>query len=135
VTTDKELALDKSEERQRTIFLYLACLAVPAIAILSFLPPWDKAMLHTRGKFHSWGHLLAFAVIAYFVARAARTARGKILLFVFSLIFGVGIEVSEHLMFGAPVEWKDVLVDALGVIAGTLMAMLTTPAARKPNSF
>lgn len=118
----------ESSNQQRTIFLALACVVVPAIAILSFLPNSSKQIFHTRGRFHSWGHLLAFSVIAYLVARSARSLRGRILFFIASVIFGVGIEVGEHLVFKSPLEWKDVLVDAAGVIGGTLIAIIASPA-------
>jgi hypothetical protein len=53
--------------------------------------------------------------------------RGRILFFVFALIFGFGIEIGEHLLFQGPLEWKDVLVDAMGVICGTVAAMVSAP--------
>jgi hypothetical protein len=100
---------------------------VAAVAVLSFLPGEDKHALHTRGRFHSWGHLLAFATVAFLVAGTTRSMRGRIFFFVFALIFGFGIEIGEHLLFQGPLEWKDVLVDALGVICGTVAAMATAP--------
>jgi hypothetical protein len=127
VPPDENLNSSKSARWQRTVFTALACIAIPAIAVLSFLPPVDKAMLHTRGRFHSWGHLLAFSVIAFLVARASRTASGRILLFAWSLLFGIGIEYLEHRIFHSTLEWSDVLVDALGVMAGTLLAALSGP--------
>jgi hypothetical protein len=127
VPPDENLHSSKSARWQRIVFTALACLVIPAIAVLSFLPPVDKAMLHTRGRFHSWGHLLAFTVIAFLVARASRTAGGRILLFGWSLLFGIGIEYMEHRVFHSTLEWSDVLVDALGVMAGTLLAVLSRP--------
>ena len=66
---------------------------------------------------------MAFAAVSFVVARAARSLRSRVLLFVGSLVLGYGIELAEHLVFQAPLEWKDVLVDAAGVIAGTLFAI------------
>jgi hypothetical protein len=51
----------------------------------------------------------------------------RILVFIGSLLFGLGIESAEHLVYHNLLEWKDVLVDALGVIAGTLIGILATP--------
>ncbi len=65
--------------------------------------------------------------MAYLAAKAAKSLRARILLFVGSLIFGFGIEVGEYLVFKNPLEWKDVLVDAAGVIGGTLIAIVTSP--------
>jgi hypothetical protein len=105
----------------------LALLVVAGVAIVSFLPGDQKHLLHTRGRFHSWGHLLAFGVVAYAVAGIARSTRSHALFFVGAMVFGFGIELAEHFIFGNPLEWKDVWVDALGVVTGTLLAMVTAP--------
>jgi hypothetical protein len=73
------------------------------------------------------GHLLAFSIVALFAVRFSRSALIRILVFIGSLLFGLGIESAEHLVYHNSLEWKDVLVDALGVIAGTLIGLLTTP--------
>jgi hypothetical protein len=117
---------------QRIIFIALACLFVPAILVISFLPYGDKHLLHTRGRYHSWGHLIAFSAIAFIAAGTARSLRGRILLFLASLLLGLGIEIGEHFVYQGALEWKDVLVDTIGVIGGTLIAMLITP--RETNS-
>jgi hypothetical protein len=84
-------------------------------------------MLHTRGRFHSWGHLIVFFLVAYILARTTQSLRGRILIFLGSLVLGFGIEAGERLVFGSHMEWKDVLVDAAGVIGGTLLAIFTAP--------
>jgi hypothetical protein len=121
--TEAALSRTSTPRGQRTLFVSLACLVVPAVIVLSFLPSNDKHLLHTRGHFHSWGHFAVFCVVSFVVARAARSLQSRVLLFLGSLIFGYGIELAEHLTFHAPLEWKDVLVDAAGVIAGTLFAI------------
>ena len=113
--------------KKRAIFGALACVVVLAVTILSFLPGRDKHALHTRGRFHSLGHLLAFSIVALLAVRISRSALMRILVFIGSLLFGLGIESAEHLVYHNLLEWKDVLVDALGVIAGTLIGLLTTP--------
>jgi hypothetical protein len=107
--------------------IVLACIAVLAVLILSFLPQSDKQMLHTEGRWHSSGHLLALGGIAYVAGRISRTGRGRFLLFLAALVLGFGIEVGEHLVFRSLVEWKDILVDAIGVVSGTLIAMIGMP--------
>ena len=109
----------------------LACMAILALLILSFLPRRDKQLLHTEGKWHSLGHLVALGAIAYVVARIARTARGRWLLFLASLSLGIAIEVGEHLVFRNQLEWKDILIDAAGVVLGTLIAIVSMP--KKPE--
>jgi hypothetical protein len=118
---------EESLQRQRNVFLIFAGIMAPAIAILSFLPSSDKRILHTHGKYHSWGHLLAFSIVAFLLARMASSLRQRMLLFAGSLIFGLGIEVGEHLVFRSPLEWKDVLVDAMGVVGGMLIGVLSSP--------
>ena len=83
--------------------------------------------MHTNGRYHSWGHLLAFSVVAYLAARTARSFQERLLFFAGSLIFGLGIEVAEHFVFKSPLEWKDVVVDAAGVIGGTVLALVSVP--------
>jgi hypothetical protein len=113
--------------RKRAIFAALACVVVLAVTILSFLPVSDKNALHTTGRFHSLGHLLAFSIVALLAARISRSVLVRILVLIGSLLLGFGIESAEHLVYHSLLEWKDVLVDALGVIGGTLIGLLTTP--------
>jgi len=108
--------------RERSVSIALACVVVVAVAIVSFLPAGDKRRLHTIGRFHSLGHLLAFAAVAFVLARTTDSSRVRTVLFLASLVLGFGIEYGEHSIFGNPVEWKDVLVDTLGVVGGTLTA-------------
>ena len=110
--------------------IVLACVAVLALLILSFLPQRDKQWLHTEGKWHSLGHLVALGAIAYVATRISHTRRGRLLLFLASLGLGIAIEVGEHLVFRNQLEWKDILMDATGVVLGTLIAIVSM--AKKP---
>jgi hypothetical protein len=69
------------------------------------------------------GHLIAFSVVGYVAGRTSSSLRVRTLVFFCALIFGFGIEIGEHLIFHSGLEWKDVLVDAVGVICGTLFAI------------
>lgn len=75
------------------------------------------------GKYHSLGHFLAFVAVGFVLARTVHSMWGRVVAFAGAIVFGLGIEVMEHLAFGNALEWKDVLVDAAGAIAGTLLAM------------
>ena len=123
--------LTRREKAQRgsSLFLALASILIPAITLLSFLPSKDKQLLHTHGRYHSWGHLLVFCVIGFILTRAARTERMRMWLFIAAMLFGFGIEIAEHLVFLSPLEWKDVFMDVTGVVGGTLMALATAPVA------
>ncbi|WP_263359327.1 hypothetical protein [Acidicapsa ligni] len=127
MSVSKQSVLARRSRRERTISIVLACLVVTGIAVVSFLPGDGKEVLHTRGRFHSWGHLIAFGIVAFPLARLARSTRARLLLFAAALIFGFGIEFAEHAIYHSVLEWKDILVDAIGVTCGTLMALVTAP--------
>jgi uncharacterized membrane protein len=118
---------DFTRRSQRTISLALAAVAAVAVAIGSFLPQEDKQALHSHGRFHSLGHLLVFMVIGYLGAMAVRSRGARILVFCGLIAFGAAIEYGEHIVFHGSIERKDILVDALGVVAGTLVAIVSTP--------
>jgi hypothetical protein len=43
------------------------------------------------------------------------------------MTLGLGIEFAQHLVFHSPMEWRDVLLDAAGIIGGTLIGILSAP--------
>jgi hypothetical protein len=120
----------RSARERRNLSIALAAVVVAAVSFVSFLPTADKRVLHSEGRLHYWGHLVVFSVVGYVASRTARSPWGHIVVFLSAVIFGLGIEIGEHLVFRSPLEWKDVLVDAFGVIAGTLLAAAT--AAKAP---
>lgn len=124
--TKRTLLIIRDANRERTVFAALTCTAVLAVATLSFLPKADKAALHTRGRFHSVGHFALFGIVAYVAGRAARSWQGRFLLFLGVIVLGFGIELGEHLVYGTLLEWSDVLLDAVGVVGGTLVALYGT---------
>lgn len=75
------------------------------------------------GRFHSLGHLLDFSIVALLAVRISRSVLVRIPIFIGSLLLGFGIESAEHLVYHNLLEWKDVLVDALGAIGGTLIGL------------
>ena len=91
------------------------------------MPGKGKYLLHTTGRFHSRGHLLAFLVVSFVVARVWHSRNAKVLLFFGAILFGLATEFGEHLLYHSPMEWKDVLVDTLGVCCGTLLAIALEP--------
>jgi hypothetical protein len=100
------------------------CVVFPATVVLSLLPNGDKTALHTQGRFHSLGHFVIFGLLAYAAGRTTRSVQARIFLFMGVLLFGFGVELAENLAYKAGLEWKDVLVDFLGVLAGTLIAFV-----------
>lgn len=112
-------------KRERLFYTALACVVVPAIALLSFIPEGDKQALHSNGRFHSAGHFVVFALAGFVAGRTSRSLWMRLLLFAGLLLFGFGIEAAEHLNYDSAMEWTDVVVDGLGVAAGTLLASVS----------
>lgn len=103
-----------------------AALVVGAIGVLSFLSPRTKVLLHTKGRLHSWGHLFAFGIAAFALLSTSRSRQTRILLLFATLMFGLLIEVGQHVVYRTPLEISDMLVDALGVLLGAAIAVYHT---------
>jgi hypothetical protein len=114
----------RNSNKERTFFIALACVAIPAIVVLSLLPNGGKTALHTKGRFHSLGHVVIFGFLAYAAGRTTRSVRARIFLFFGVALFGFGVELAEHLAYKAGLEWRDVLIDFAGVFVGTLIAFV-----------
>jgi len=95
------------------------------ISVISFLPGSEKHILHTRGRFHPLGHLLAFASLGYLTVMTPKAFRTRLLLIAGLFLFAFGIEIGEHFVFMGALEWPDVLTDFAGVFIGILLAFLS----------
>ncbi len=95
------------------------------IAVVSFLPLHDKVQLHTKGRFHSIGHLLAFAAVAFVLNRYASTTRWRWILCGVALLFGYGIEFGQHALYHENVEQADLVFDTAGVVLGSVFGLLS----------
>ena len=113
--------------KRKLVFGTALAMMVALIVFVSFLPVGDKHVLHTRGRFHPLGHVLAFAAIGFVGAMTPKTFRYRLLSFLVLILFALGIEIGEHLIFQIPMEWSDVLLDFLGVFSGLLLALLFSP--------
>ncbi|RXH57605.1 hypothetical protein [Granulicella sibirica] len=107
----------------RVPFILLGCVLFPALIFLSFLPESGKSTLHTMGRFHSLGHVLAFTVVAYVAGRASWSRQVSLVLFFVAILSGLAIEVGEHLIYGSSLEWLDIVTDSIGVLLGTILAL------------
>lgn len=116
--------LPRGVSRESLVLGVFTVLLVAAVLAGSLLPPHYKAVLHTRGRFHSWLHVISFGALAFVAARTTRSTMVRALLFLGALAFGFGIEVVEHITYRAAVEWRDVLADAIGISVATLLALL-----------
>ncbi|HEY9126382.1 MAG TPA: hypothetical protein VIM62_04605 [Acidobacteriaceae bacterium] len=111
-------------ERSAPFFLALASLMISVMGALSFSTE-GKRILHTHGQYHSWAHLLGFAVIGFVLVRAGRNDVERRWLFIGAMVMGFAIELGEHFLFHNPLEWKDVFMDVTGAVNGTLAALTT----------
>jgi VanZ family protein len=127
VTALTQATPEKATVERRNTSLALASFVVAGVAFVSFLPVAGKRALHTEGRLHVGLHLVVFSVVGFVVFHAARSRAARIAAFVGAVLFGFLIEVGEHLVYGGAMEWKDVLMDTVGVIVGTLLALLIAP--------
>lgn len=111
-------------ERSAPFFLALASFMISGIGMLSFFSE-GKRVLHTHGQYHSWLHLLAFAVVGFALVRAGRNDVQRRWFFIAAMVMGFAIEVGEFLVFHNRLEWKDVFMDVTGAVGGTLAALAT----------
>jgi hypothetical protein len=107
--------------------ILLACAVLAGVSFVSFLPVAGKRALHTEGRLHAGLHFVAFSVVGFVVFRAARSRAARIAAFAGAVLFGLAIEEGEHLVFQGGMEWKDVLLDTIGVIIGMLLEVLVAP--------
>ena len=116
--------LQEAGERSAPFFLALASFLISGVGMLSFFTQ-GKKMLHTHGQYHSWFHLVAFAVIGFVLVRGGRNDLQRRWFFIAALVFGFATELGEHLVFHGAFEWKDVFMDVTGAVGGTLAALAT----------
>jgi hypothetical protein len=76
------------------------------------------ANLQTTGAVHIATHFTAFAVLGLLLMLSLETRRVRLLAVLLAIALGYSSELYEHLAFQSPMEYGDVLVDALGVLAG-----------------
>ena len=105
----------------RRLAAMAAAVWIAGLALLSFLPTQDKRQLHTKGRLHPAGHIGFFLVAAALLVASARTTRSRVLLLCLLAAFGGCVECLQHLTSGAPLEWRDIVLDLLGVLLGGLL--------------
>lgn len=108
----------------------VAVIWIAVVTLISFLPHNDKQELHTKGRLHPWGHLLAFAGIGFTLVRSVRTLEMRIFLLLLSGAFALIVEAAQQLRYGMGMEWRDVALDCLGIVLGGIVAMLVDRSAQ-----
>jgi len=92
-----------------------------AVVIVSLIPGGD---LTAPGELDKIGHFLAYAIMAFWGLSAFRTRRTSILVIIFCLLLGVGLEYLQQLVSGRDPSLADGLANFLGVFVGTLIYFL-----------
>lgn len=108
--------------RLRPLLLVLGLLLALAMFSLSGLSTETKFHLHFQGALHPWLHLCGFALLAALLSAALRRPALQLLACAALLLFAYGTEAHESHLDGWPVEQKDVLTDAAGILAGIALA-------------
>ena len=116
--------MESRAQRRIPASLYAGIAALVALVVLSFQQLSIKELLHTRGRFHFWGHFGFFALIEVLLATGLGSLRSRLIGAGAMIGVGCAIEVLQNLIYGQPVETSDMLVDALGVIAGLILVLL-----------
>lgn len=84
-------------------------------------------MIDTRGPLHPYLHVATFLLIAWLAAWSTRSVGVRLLLCIGIALFGCATELLEWRMSANPLEWTDIVLDAMGTVAGTGLAALTMP--------
>ena len=110
--------------RRRALSWGTALLCIAGLTMVSFLPSKEKHVLHTKGRLHGPGHLLAFFLTTFILLRLARKRSTRVLVMVVLAVLGPAFEIVQSIRDGYGVEWHDVFVDLLGVALGALVLAL-----------
>lgn len=90
------------------------------LTLLSLLPLHVKRTIGTTGKLHDMGHILAFAITSVLFLRYNRPGPWAVWRLWPVLLFAIGLEAVESVLYGNILEWPDIGLDALGMLAGLL---------------
>jgi VanZ family protein len=106
--------------RRRRAWLALWLCAVGAVIVVCLLPGPDLPELPVSDKFE---HALAFALLAGSAVQLFERGRPLLTIAVGLVALGAGIELAQgFLTTTRAMEAADVLADAVGVVAGSLVA-------------
>ena len=109
-----------------------ALLLTIAVAIAAALPEHDRSALHTRGALHESVHVMAFGLIAWLSAWSTPSVAKRVGLCVAIILLGCATEYTESFLYHGTLEWTDMVLDAMGAVAGAGLGALTAPRERVP---
>ncbi len=111
----------------RKLAALTALLLTVAIGFASMLPEERRSLIDTRGPLHPYVHVVTFTVVAWLAAWSTRSPLLRVVLCAGLALFGCATEIVEWKMYGNPLEWADIILDAIGTVAGTGLGALTLP--------
>jgi hypothetical protein len=85
------------------------------------------ANLQTSGALHIATHFVVFAVLGLLMMLSFDTPPIRMLAVLAGIALGFATELYEHLAFQSSMEYGDVLVDVLGVLAGAAARFIRKP--------
>src|SRR5215467_9874145 len=88
------------------------------LTLLSLLPLHVKRAIGTTSELHDMGHILAFVITSVLFLRCNRPSAWAGWRLWPVLVFAVGLETFESVLYGNVLEWSDIGLDALGMLGG-----------------
>ena len=96
---------------------------------ISLLPYPAKIFLGTTGAFHKIGHYATFAITAAILCWGTAGLRRKLTCSFAALSLAVVLETIEAVQYHNPIEWRDLVLDAAGILSGFLFVTVIVPKA------
>ena len=123
----RSLALRQRLFARRRWPAWIAGLAAAAAFYGSTLPVSKRSLLHSSGPLHPVVHLVLFGIIALFAAWSTDSPGVRAALCVALAVLGCATEFLEWRLYGNPLEYTDIILDAMGAVIGTGLGALTAP--------
>ena len=104
------------------------------VAAVSLTPLDVKVVLRTAGRWHNPIHLVVFFLTAMMLFVNAPTSSARTMRALILTLFCFILEVLEAVIYHNAIEWRDVLMDAMGVFCAlALIAAATAIRRRSPR--
>lgn len=102
-----------------------AVLAAILVSIAAMLPAEHFGAIHSGGVLHPYFHVAIFGLIAWLTAWSTRSTAMRVALCGAVILLGCATEITEHVLYHSTLEWTDMVLDAMGAVAGTGLGALT----------
>ena len=109
--------------RRRRAALW-AVLASVAVGIAAVVRGRTGLIAAVAGELHPYLHLFIFASIAFLTSWSTRSANLRALLCAGVALLGLLTETTEWYFDHMAMEWTDVILDAIGAVAGSGLGAL-----------